>query len=89
MRCDVTLYGEQLPESAVEGAVDAIAEADILIIGGTSLTVYTAASFVRYFRGKHLAVINRDSINVPLRPGQDIEINDSIGKVFSTVRTYL
>lgn len=89
VRCDVTLYEEQLPESAVEGAIDAIAKADMLIIGGTSLTVYPAASFVRYFRGKHLAVINRDPLDVPLRPGQDVEINDSIGKVFSTVKAYL
>ena len=89
VRCDVTLYGEQLPESAVEGAIDAIAKADMLVIGGTSLTVYPAATFVRYFRGKHLAVINRDPIDVSLRPGQDIGINDSIGKVFSSVKTYL
>lgn len=89
VRCDVTLYEEQLPEAAVEGAIDAIANADMLIIGGTSLTVYPAASFVRYFRGKHLAVINRDPLDVPLRPERDIEINDSIGKVFSAVKAYL
>ena len=89
VRCDVTLYGEQLPEAAVEGAIGAISKADMLIIGGTSLTVYPAASFVRYFHGKHLAVINRDPIDVSLRPGQDIEIHDSIGKVFSAVKPYL
>lgn len=89
VRCDVTLYGEQLPADAVEGAIGAIAEADMLIIGGTSLTVYPAASYVRYFHGKHLALINRDPIDIALRPDRDIEINDSIGKVFSSVRAYL
>ncbi len=89
LRCDVTLYGEQLPEEAVEGAIHAIREADMLIIGGTSLTVYPAASFVRYFRGNHLALINRDPLGLPLRQNRDIEINESIGKVFSTVRDCL
>lgn len=89
VRCDVTLYGESLPEAAVEGAIHAIREADMLIIGGTSLTVYPAASYVRYFCGKHLAVINRDPMDIPLRPGRDIEIHDSIGKVFSAVMAHL
>ena len=89
MRCDVTLYEEQLPEAAVEGAITAISRADMMIIGGTSLTVYPAASYVRYFRGKHLAVINRDPIGIPLRPDRDIEINESIGEVFSCVRELL
>ncbi|HCT16004.1 MAG TPA: NAD-dependent protein deacylase [Ruminococcaceae bacterium] len=89
VRCDVTLYGEQLPEREVEGAIRAISGADMLIIGGTSLTVYPAASYVRYFRGQHLAIINRDPIGIPLRPDRDIEINDSIGKTFSAVREYL
>lgn len=89
VRCDVTLYGEQLPEPAVEGAIRAICSADMLIIGGTSLTVYPAASYVRYFRGQHLAIINRDHIGIPLRPDLDIEVNDSIGKTFSAVRGYL
>lgn len=89
VRCDVTLYEEQLPEAAVEGAIAAISRADMMIIGGTSLTVYPAASYVRYFRGKHLAVINRDPIGIPLRPDRDIEINESIGEVFSCVRELL
>ena len=83
MRCDVTLYEESLPDNAVEGAINAISRADMLIIGGTSLTVYPAASFIRYFRGKHIAVINRDKLNIQLRDGYDVEINESIGKVFS------
>ncbi len=85
IRCDVTLYGESLPEDAVEGAVRAISAADVLIIGGTSLTVYPAASYVRYFRGSHLVIINRDRLDYPLRPGRDLFVQGSIGAVFSAV----
>ncbi len=82
VRCDVTLYEESLPKDAVEGAVRAISKADMLIIGGTSLTVYPAASYIYYFHGKHLVVINREPLHISLRKGQDMEINDSIGSVF-------
>lgn len=81
----VTLYGEQLPGDAVEGAIARIEEADMLIIGGTSLTVYPAASFIRYFRGKHIVVINRDALSVKLNEESDIMINDSLGSVFGRV----
>ncbi len=81
----VTLYGEQLPEDAVEGAIESIEAADMLIIGGTSLTVYPAASFIRYFRGKHIVVINRESLSVKLNDESDIMICDSLGNVFSQV----
>ena len=83
VRCDVTLYGEQLPEDAVEGAVRAIRAADLLIIGGTSLRVYPAASYVGYFRGKHTAVINWERLGLSLDDETDVEINASIGEVFS------
>ena len=85
VRCDVTLYEESLPEDAVNGAVNAIANADMLIIGGTSLRVYPAASYIRYFRGKHLVVINREPLDIRLDPETDLEINDSIGKVFTEI----
>lgn len=55
----VTLYEETLDESCVEGAIEAISTADVLIIGGTSLSVYPAASFIRYFRGETLVVMNQ------------------------------
>ncbi|MBQ9151373.1 MAG: NAD-dependent protein deacylase [Clostridia bacterium] len=58
---DVVLYGEPLDEATVEGAVNAIAAADLLIIGGTSMTVYPAAGLVRYFRGNRTVIINRDA----------------------------
>lgn len=88
VRCDVTLYEEPLPDDAVRGAVSAIANADLLIIGGTSLTVYPAASYVRYFRGDHLVIINKEHLPYPLDPVKDLEINAPIGKVLShlTVR---
>ena len=62
---DVVLYGESLPDNAVYGAVDAIQKADMLIVGGTSLTVYPAAGFIGYFRGNkdNLIVINKDHID--------------------------
>lgn len=83
VRCDVTLYGEALPDDAVTGAVNAIAGADLLIIGGTSLTVYPAASYVRYFGGRHLVIINRDPLDYPLRKDADLQINAAIGEVFA------
>ena len=86
IRCDVTLYGEGLPERDVELAIEAISSADMMIIGGTSLRVYPAASFINFFRGKHLVVINKEHLNCYLRPGQDIEINDKIGEVFSKLK---
>ena len=58
---DVVLYEESLPDKTVEQAVKAIANADVLIIGGTSLNVYPAAGFLRYFHGRHLIILNRDA----------------------------
>ena len=82
IRCDVTLYEESLPEKAVENAVRAISAADLLIIGGTSLTVYPAASFVRYVRGEHTVIINKEHLPYPLDPKRDLEINGPIGEIF-------
>ena len=56
---DVVLYGESLDENVIRKSVQAIAQADMLIIGGTSLVVYPAAGFVDYFTGKHLVLINK------------------------------
>ncbi len=82
VRCDVTLYEEQLPQKEAEGAVRAISRADVLIIGGTSLTVYPAASYVSYFRGSKLVIINKD--HLPYGYGSvDIEINAPIGQVLT------
>ena len=56
---DVVLYEEGLDEATVEGAIRAISQADLLIVGGTSLAVYPAAGLLRYFRGNELVVINK------------------------------
>lgn len=82
IRADIALYEESLPDLAVDKAIDAIQEADMLIIGGTSLTVYPAASFVNYFRGKYVVIINRDALD--FGRGQNVlMINDKIGEVFT------
>ncbi|MBP5308861.1 MAG: NAD-dependent protein deacylase [Clostridia bacterium] len=83
VRCDVTLYEELLPEDAVQKAIDAIKNADMLIIGGTSLSVYPAASYVRFFHGKHLVIINKTPISYDLDENKDLQINMPIGEVFS------
>lgn len=86
VRCDVTLYEESLPEEAVEHAILEIRKADMMIIGGTSLTVYPAASFVQYFNGKHIVIINKDHLRYRLDPVNDLEINMPIGRVFAEVK---
>ena len=85
IRCDVTLYGEQLPEDAVRGAVRAISDADMLIVAGTSLTVYPAASYIEYFRGRYMAVINKTPLRLFAGGCKTVQINDSVGKVLESV----
>lgn len=82
IRPDITLYEEGLPEDAVSGAVNAIAKADVLIIGGTSLTVYPAASYIDYFRGKYLVIINQSELNIR-RSDNVLIIKEKIGQVFT------
>lgn len=81
---DVVLYEEPLCEEVVNGAVEAILNADLMIVGGTSLTVYPAAGLLRYFKGKTLALVNR--ARTPMDDMADIVVNDSIGKVFSMLK---
>ncbi|MDE5602070.1 MAG: NAD-dependent protein deacylase [Clostridia bacterium] len=75
---DVVLYGEALPNNAVYGAMEAIGQADMLIVGGTSLTVYPAASFIGYFRGDkdNLIVINKTHIG-----GFPNQLNGKLGEL--------
>ena len=80
---DVVLYGEPLDETTILGAVRAIAAADLLIVAGTSLSVYPAASFLSYFRGEHLVLINRDK--TPLDGECELVIHEKVGEVFSTL----
>ena len=83
---DVVLYGEQLPVEAIEGALDAIAAADLLLIGGTSLAVYPAAGFVQDYRGK-LAIINRSP--TPMDRRADLLISAPIGKTLAAAMKLL
>ena len=76
---DVVLYEEGLDEDVITGAIQAISEADTLIIGGTSLVVYPAAGLIDYFHGRHLVLINKSS--TPADSKADLVINDSIDKV--------
>lgn len=76
---DVVLYEEGLPDEAVQRACENIVAADMLIIGGTSLSVYPAAGFVNLFHGNHLVLINRTP--TPMDSQADLVISDSIGKV--------
>ncbi len=80
---DVVLYEEGLDDDVVNGAVNAIRQADTLIIGGTSLVVYPAAGFIRYFRGKNLVIINMSPTGMDSEA--DLLITDRIGKVFSEI----
>lgn len=81
---DVVLYEEGLDDYTVQNAVRAITEADMLIIGGTSLVVYPAAGLVNYFRGKNLVLINKGETGMDSRA--DLVINAPIGEVFDRIR---
>lgn len=80
---DVVLYEEGLDETVMDKALDYIRNADMLIIGGTSLVVYPAAGLVRYYRGHKLVVINKGTVGSDL--GADLVIDGPIGQVFSQV----
>ena len=80
---DVVLYEESLDQKVIEGAVRAIADAEVLIVGGTSLTVYPAAGLIRYYRGNKLVLINRDE--TPYDGYANLIFRDPIGKVLGAV----
>ena len=80
---DVVLYEEGLDDRTIQKSIDYIRNADMLIIGGTSLVVYPAAGLIDYYRGNKLVLINK---SVTSRDSQaDLVISDSIGKVLGTV----
>ena len=78
---DVVLYEEGLDQYVLEASVRELYNADMLIVAGTSLTVYPAAGLIRYYRGKRLVLINRDA--TPYDSHADLVIRDSLGNVFS------
>lgn len=80
---DVVLYGEQLPAHTVEEALDEIAAADLMIVGGTSLSVYPAAGFITDFPGR-MVIINRSP--TPMDRQADLLVSDPIGSFFSAVQ---
>ena len=77
---DVVLYEEGLDQATLEGAVRAIAGADMLIVGGTSLTVYPAAGLIQYYGGNRLVLINRDE--TPYDDQADLVLHERLGDVF-------
>lgn len=81
---DVVLYEEGLDENIYENAIKSIQNADILIVGGTSLTVYPASGLINYFRGNKLVLINKDS--TPFDNKADLVINNNLGKVFKEIK---
>ena len=78
---DVVLYEESLDQRTIESSVRAIAAADLLIVAGTSLTVYPAAGLINYYRGSRLVLINRDA--TPYDTKADLVLHDSLGQIFS------
>ena len=81
---DVVLYEEGLDDGVISGAVQAIREADMLIIAGTSLVVYPAAGLVNYYRGNRLVIINRSI--TPMDQDADLVISGSVGEVLGSLR---
>ena len=84
IRPDVVLYEEALDSEVMAGAVSAIRQADMLIIGGTSLVVYPAAGLVNYYRGERLVLINKSSTSMDSMA--NLAINEPIGAVFSQIQ---
>lgn len=81
---DVVLYEEGLDNKTIQDSVRYISEADVLIIGGTSLAVYPAAGLIDYFRGKYLVVINKAP--TPRDKQADLLLTDSIGEVLGSLK---
>ena len=81
---NVVLYGEMLPEDALEKAQYCIYNADMLIVAGTSLTVEPAASLVKLFQGKHLVIINKDT--TPYDDFAELVIHDNLKNIFSKLK---
>lgn len=84
---DVVLYEESLNEETLLSAIKEIEEADLLIIGGTSLTVYPAASLINYFHGKHIVLINKDETKKDNLA--DLVIHENITEIFKLIEKEL
>lgn len=80
---DVVLYGEQLDNDVVNGAVNAISHADLLIVGGTSMSVYPAAGLVRFYRGEKIVMINKTATDIDSKA--DLVIREPIGQTLAQI----
>ena len=80
---NVVLYGESLPEDAFTNGIKAISQADMLIVMGSSLTVYPASSMLNHFKGKYLVIINRDK--TPFDYKADLIINDNLAIISNKI----
>ena len=87
LKPDVVLYEEALDGDVIDGALAAISSADTLIVAGTSLTVYPAATFVNYFHGDSLVLINRDP--TPLDGKCTLVLHEKVGEVLGALPSYL
>lgn len=87
VRHDVVLFGQSLPQEAVYKSIAAIEKADMLIVAGTSLNVYPAAGFIRYFKGKYLVVLNMESLAISKNSNDLVFVGD-MNKVFEELRKY-
>lgn len=83
IRPDIVLYEEPLDENVMDSAIRYIRNADVLIIGGTSLNVYPAAGLIRYYRGNKLVLVNLSE--TPYDSYADLVIHEKIGEVFSRI----
>lgn len=83
VRPDVTLYGESLNADIEAKALGALSEADMLIVGGTSLVVYPSALYLKYFMGKYIVIINHQDTSMDSKA--DLVFRENIGKVFTEV----
>ena len=83
IRPDVVLYEEGLSDETVEGAIDAIRDCDLLLVAGTSLTIYPAAGLLRFYGGRQLVLINRDE--TPMDALATLVMRDKVGEVLSAV----
>ena len=87
IRPDVTLYQEQLDEEAVSKAINAISNANVLIVCGSSLVVYPASFYINYFKGKKLIIVNKQETSYDRR--SDIVVHEDMNLVFKEVKKIL
>ena len=81
---DVVLYEESLDENIIDKSIQALSEAELLIVGGTSLAVYPAAGLINYFHGKYIVLINKSATSLDFRA--NLVFHESIGKVLSSIK---